>query len=176
MVLVSIIMGLGITTLLRGSVKVLQAGSGMTPGLLHGLWVGQILVAQVGLWAIRWTAEQRSAWSGPVMLLFLVMPVAYYALAELLFPPPGSSVALNEHFLDNRRGFFGLLIVTSIAGAVGPSLFYQAPADRAGIVMLLGLIPGYVFFAINRNPRLHTIWAVVVLLVYLLFLAVSSVG
>jgi hypothetical protein len=174
MVLVSIILGLGITTLLSGAVRVLQAGSGMKMGLLHSLWVMQLLVAQVNLWASRWTGEGRGVWSGTVLFLFLLMPIIYYALADLLFPEAGDTVELTDYFLDNRRAFFGLLVLASIGGAIGPSIFYQT--DRTPAVVLLGLIPGHVFFAFSRNRRLHVAWAGFVLFVYAVGLAGMSIG
>ncbi len=174
MVLVAIILGMGITTLLGGAVRVLQSGSGMKLGLLHSLWVLMLLVAQVSLWASRWTGEGRQEWSGAVLLLFLLMPIIYYALADLLFPDAGTTVELTEYFLDNRRAFFGLLIAASIASAVGPLLFYQR--ERTPTVILLGFIPGHLYFAFSRNRFLHIAWAAIVLLGYTVGLVAMSIG
>ncbi len=174
MIFVSIIMGLGITTLLSGTVRVVQAGSGMKLGLLHSLWVMQLMVAQVSLWASRWTGEDRQAWSGIVLLLFLLLPVVYYALADLLFPEAGDTVDLTEYFLDNRKAFFGLFILASVASAVGPLVFYHR--ERTPAFALLALIPGHLYFSFSANRRHHVVWAALVLAVYTLGLAAMSIG
>ena len=50
MVLVSIIMGLGIATLLRGVVRSLRPDTTTTPGLVHAIWVVWVFVMHVGTW------------------------------------------------------------------------------------------------------------------------------
>ncbi len=64
MVIVSIIMGLGITTLLRGAVNAIRADTDSTPGLLHSLWVVALLFQHVALWSLRWSGERREEWPG----------------------------------------------------------------------------------------------------------------
>ena len=44
MVLVSIIMGLGIATLLRGVVRSLRPDTTTTPGLVHAIWIVWVFV------------------------------------------------------------------------------------------------------------------------------------
>lgn len=50
MVLVSIIMGLGIATLLRGVVRSLRPDTTTTPGLVHAIWIVWVFVMHVGNW------------------------------------------------------------------------------------------------------------------------------
>ncbi len=181
MVIVSIILGLGITTLLRGTVNVLRAGSEMTPGLLHGLWVALLLLFHVGLWSIRWNAEPRTEWPFGVLLVFLFAPITLYALAELVFPPPGRPVDLTEHFLDNRRSFFGLLTLTSLATIFGPFVFYGGPAEifpGAGSpgywAGQLALVLLWAFLAFSRNKRVHLGAAAIALIVFLWLLVTTQ--
>ncbi len=51
MVLVSIIMGLGIATLLRGVVGSLRPDTTTAPGLVHAIWVLWVFVMHVGVWS-----------------------------------------------------------------------------------------------------------------------------
>ena len=72
MVIVSIIMGLGITTLLRGAVNAIRADTDSTPGLLHSLWVVALLFQHVALWSLRWSGGRREEWPAWVLLFFLL--------------------------------------------------------------------------------------------------------
>jgi hypothetical protein len=131
MVIVSIIVGLGITTLLRGAVNTVRADTEMTPGLLHGLWVVLVLYQHVALWSLRWSGERREEWPTDVLLGFLLIPIFFYAQAELLFPLAGRKVNLTEDFLSNRRLFFSLAILSFAAAAIGSFVFYDG-ADPFG--------------------------------------------
>lgn len=173
MVLVSIILGLGITSLLRGTVNAWTRGTDTKPGLLQSLWVASMLLAHVHLWALRWSGEPRNDWPGLVLLSFLFLPVVYYALAEFLFPPPGRAVALDEYFLDNRRRFFALNVLMALAQSVGGMVHY---GDRAPLWEPLTIVPFAVFFMFSKSKRLHIAWAVLVLVGFALRLAEVSIG
>jgi len=177
MIIVSIILGLAITTLLRGAVRALRADTKTTPGLLHSVWAIVLLITMIYLWSLRWSGAERTEWPFGVLLAFLFMPILYYALSELLFPPEGVEVNLTEYFLDNRRVFFGLMILTQIAGAIGPSVFYDGyRLPGLGLAWQLGPIPFSLFFAWSRNERLHIGWAMVTLLRLLWRAGFASVG
>ena len=184
MVIVSIIMGLGIATLLRGSINMLRAESGWKPAHLHSIWLVNLLLSHVGLWSLRWSGEQRDVWSFAVLLAFLFMPVVYYAQAELLFPRAESKVDLSEYFMSNRRLFFTLSALNGIAAVVGPYIFYGgvSPITVAGQPELVGILAGGVFaganvvFAFVKNLRLHLVWAWFSLLLVVGFFLQLSVG
>ena len=180
MVIVSIIMGLGITTLLRGAVNAIRADTDLTPGLLHGLWVVAVLFQHVALWSLRWSGERREEWPGGVLLFFLLIPIIYYAQAELLFPRVGRQVNLTEYFLENRRSFFGLASLGFIAAAVGPFVFYEGVDPVSGgaaqglAYVLLASVS--LILAFSRNERFHLAAASGWLLAMVFFLANATVG
>lgn len=161
MVVVSIIIGLAITTLLTGAVSALRVDTQVRPGWLHGLWVLQILVMTIALWAIRWSGVARTDWSISVVLAYLFMPIAYYVIASLLFPPEGAEVSLDDYFLENRRAFFGILILTNLAGYLGPFLFYDGTRPVAAEwPTTLGFIPVHAFLAWTSDRRAHLAWVI----------------
>jgi len=177
MVIVSIIMGLGITALLRGTIDTLRADSGWKPGLLHSLWVANILVLHVGIWSLRWSGERRTDWSFGVLLLFLVLPILLYALAELLFPRETYGVQLSEYFLSNRKTFFGLSVIVWLASGVGPFVFYGGvdPTGSPVVVYLtLAALSGGLAFSSSR--RLHVAYASLLLLSMLVSFGALQVG
>jgi hypothetical protein len=88
LVIVSIVLGLGITELLAGLVRILRGD--LVAGKLHGLWMFVIFQLQVqlawGLWGLRSKAE----WQYPEFLLLLLAPVLLYLAAAVIFPSIGS--------------------------------------------------------------------------------------
>ena len=182
MVIVSIIMGLGITTLLRGSVNAVRAESLTTPSLLHWCWVAAILVQHVGLWSLRWFGEPREDWPFFVLLTFLLLPILYYAQAELLFPRTGREVHLTEYFIANRRAFFTLAILGFLGGALGPFVFYEGvdpflgSDQRATLFFYLAMSVAAVAPLISKSVRLHTVWAAAYLVFSLGSFALLDIG
>ena len=163
MVIVSIILGLGITTLLRGAVNAVRVETETTPGLLHSLWVLALLLQHVALWSLRWSGERREEWPAGVLLFFLLLPILWYAQAELLFPRAGRKVDLTEYLLDNRRPFFGLACLGFISAGIGPFVFYDGvdpftgvAAQALGQSLFYALLASVsLILALSRNKRLH---------------------
>ena len=177
MVLVSIIMGLGITTLLSGTVNALRADTLTKPGLIHGLWVLFLLLFHIATWLLRWRAADRPQWTGPEVVAFLVAPIVLFALASLVFPRETREVDLNTYFIENRRLFFGLLAFLYVAVFVGPFVFYDVEAFGAAIgveidatgAALRVLIPVSIcgLLAWSSNAKLHLAFAVISLVLAL---------
>ena len=104
LIVVSIVLGLGVTELLGGVVKILR--SELKPGGLHTLWIVIIIQVQLQLaWAI-WGLRVRTEWRYPEFVLLLLGPVLMYMAAAVLFPGNQSSETLNDHLLRRRLPFF----------------------------------------------------------------------
>lgn len=182
MVIVSIIMGLSVTIVLRGAVNALRTDSPTTPGYVHGLWVVTVLLQNIGLWSLRWSGEQREVWPFYILVAFLFLPILFYAQAELLFPRADRKVNLTDYLIENRRPFFALVILGVLAAGVGPFFFYEGVDPVSGGDQRAVLI-SYVVIAIlnvppliSKNVRLHAIWAALSLAGVLWVFSSSSVG
>jgi len=182
MVIVSIIMGLSITIVLRGAINALRTDSPTTPGFVHGLWVAAVLLQNIGLWSLRWSGEQREVWPFGTLVAFLFLPILYYAQAELLFPRAGREVNLTDYLIENRRPFFSLVILGCLGAAVGPFLFYGGVDplgrgdQRAQVIVYVVTAILSVPPLISKNLRLHAIWVAFYLAMLLLAFSTSSIG
>lgn len=107
LVVVSIVLGLAITELLAGAVRILRGE--LLPGRLHSLWILIVLQLQVqlawGLWGLR----DREAWTYAEFLLLLAGPGLLYMAAAVLFPSVLSDEPADAHLLRRRRPFFLLI-------------------------------------------------------------------
>ena len=155
MVLVSIIMGIGVTTLLRGTIDLFRADADTRPSAVHLLWVLNLLLLHIVVWIIRWRAGGQAGWSFGEILLFLFVPIILFASAEWVFPPAGREVDLSTYFYDNRRVFFLLQGVLSLAMAIGPTLFFGGTGSSFTDFGSLFALPFVVLLAWSSNKKLH---------------------
>lgn len=117
-VLVSIILGLGITQLLGGFGRWLEQRSTFRA---HGpaiAWAGFILIVHVQTWWSMFDMRHAPDWTFLQFSIVLLQPAVLYLLAILALPGAGSAERdLRANFYIQRRWFFGLfmfLLVVSI--------------------------------------------------------------
>jgi len=111
-VLISIILGLGITQLLSGLGRLLQARRNVRLYWPALAWVGILLVVHVQTWWAMFGLRSFQNWTFVSFLLVLLQPIVLYLLSALVLPDPGSETALNlrDHYFAHARWFFILAV------------------------------------------------------------------
>jgi hypothetical protein len=115
-VLVGIVLGLGITHLLKGAAGIVQHPSREKIYWIHLGWVLSVFLSLIHFW--WWEFELRNVPSWTFELYFFVTCYAmlYYLLCALLFPGRMSDYSgFKDYFLSRRRWFFGILALTYAA-------------------------------------------------------------
>jgi hypothetical protein len=103
LVIVSIMLGLGITELLAGLVRVLRGE--LVTGKLHALWMFVVFQLQVqlawGLWGLRSKVE----WQYPefLLLLLLLAPVLLYLAAAVIIRLPAVAILATLAVTERPR-------------------------------------------------------------------------
>ena len=168
MVLVSIIMGLGIATLLRGVVRSLRPDTKTAPGLVHAVWVVWVFVMHVGTWSGRWAIADRPLWTFWDLLSFLLVPILLFALAELAFPLGDARINLTDYFHEIRGRFFPVAAMLMIAIVWSNISLFGNPLYH--FVNPVVAVAGVVFLVLARVPdrRVHVGGAVLILLTTLI--------
>lgn len=159
----AIILGLGITELLSGVVRVLRGD--LKAGPLHLVWVFLVFLVQVQwMWA-QWALHEMSEWTFPVFGLGLMEPIGLYMGAAILFPAESSPKPLDEHLLAHRRSFFPIA-----AGTLAVFLASDwVHGDEPGIGEIVPRVVGILFcgiLATTGNRKFH--WTAVTILLVLL--------
>lgn len=118
-VLISIILGLGITQLLSGVGRLLQARGHVRLYWPTLAWVAVLLVLHVQTWWAMFGLRTLQTWTFAAFLLVLLQPIVLFLLSALVLPDPSSATAddLHAHYYFHTRWFFGLaagLIVVSL--------------------------------------------------------------
>src|SRR5262245_56126664 len=111
-VLISIILGLGITQLLSGVGRLLQARSRVRLDWPTLAWVGLLLVIHVQTWWAMFGMRTFQNWTFFAFLIVLLQPIVLYLMAALVLPDtiPESALDLRDHYFAHSRWFFILAV------------------------------------------------------------------
>jgi hypothetical protein len=157
MVLVSIIIGLGLTEVLTGVAGLLRARGTIRYYWVHGVLTTVIFVALLQQWWETWGLRDAPQWSFAAVVLMLVGPISLFLIAHLLFPQTEADV--EQYYFGPMRPVW-LLGAIAIVGATSfrPLVFGDQLLKLDNATSLLGLV---VFAVLLLSPR-RTTHAVVV--------------
>lgn len=111
-VLISIIIGLGVTHLLAGVGRAIHQRSRTRVDTLHIVWTANVLLVLVLNWWVAFSWRNEADWSFGTFLLVILWAISMFMMAVLIYPPelePGEEYA--DVFEKNRKWFLGTFIV-----------------------------------------------------------------
>ncbi|HTE51898.1 MAG TPA: hypothetical protein VK698_13680 [Kofleriaceae bacterium] len=158
-VLVSIILGLGITQLLTGVGRMLQNRARVRLYWLTIGWVLILLLVHVQLWWSMFELRGQREWTFLGFFSVLILPIVLYLMSALALPDFGDTVAddLRDHYYANCRWSYALAFILVVltygreavlAGAIDRDL------DSAAKLLFAAL---FIAGAITRRPRVHEV-------------------
>lgn len=118
-ILVSIILGLGITRLLTGLGQQIERRGQIRSYWPAITWAIILLLVHVQSWWSMFGMRSHEGWTFLAFLVVLLQPIALYLLSALVLPTAGAGavVDLRAHYYAQTRWFFalfGVLLVTSL--------------------------------------------------------------
>ena len=135
LILVSIILGLGMSDLLTMVARTLRRG--VRGGLVHALWllyVGGLLLQQ--FWS-KWHASEITDWSALQLVIFIAPSFLAFLAASLLCPTTVEGSDLDPYFLERRRPFFVVLMLLMLSYSFERWFLDRTPptsADATGLI------------------------------------------
>ena len=174
MVLVSVVIGLGITEILSGWANLLRARSDVRFYWIHVLFQFGVFFALLQQWWEFWDMARVGELSFLAVLTVLAPPVFLYLIAHLLFPVEARGADLEEYYYRQAPLLWGLVVLGTLEGTlVTPLVFhYQIlhPANLSGIPMILICV----VLARSTDRRVHAVLAPAVLVLVLLDTILSN--
>jgi hypothetical protein len=85
-VLISVIIGLGITTILTGIAELIKHTKPVRFYTPYIIWIVLIFVLHIQDWWISYQYKSITIWTLQSFLLLILYPINLYILAHLLFP------------------------------------------------------------------------------------------
>jgi hypothetical protein len=115
-VLISIILGLGITQLLSGLGRLLQDRGRVRMYWPPVVWVGVLLLLHVQTWWALFGLRSLQSWTFLAFLIVLAQPVVLFLLTALVLPGERTDPErdLRANYYSQARWFFGLAVLLLI--------------------------------------------------------------
>lgn len=143
-VLISIVLGLGLTHLLAGMAKLMRHRSYVCFYAPTLVWMGLLFLLHVQIWWAVFDLRRVSEWTFFAFVLVLAIPTLVYLLTFLLVPDfdREERVDLKASYFGNRRWFFALFALLPLVSltqeyAVSQSIQWDAdPLFRLGFLVL----------------------------------------
>lgn len=114
-VLISIILGLGITTILTGVAEMIKQTSLKNLFAPYIIWVALVFVVHLQEWWVVYELKTVQVWTLHMLLFILLSPINLYIMAHLLFP-----TALSRNFTSSEYylAHFPKLFIATICLAI----------------------------------------------------------
>jgi hypothetical protein len=173
-VLLSIVLGLGVTQVLTGLGRVIEARDRVRTFGPALIWAGVILLVHVQTWWVMFGLRAHEGWTFGAFLIVLLQPLVLYLLAALVLPADFGGAApldLRAHYFRHAPWFFGigvLLLVQSVARDLVISGALPSVANLSVHVVFLVLWSGG---AVTRRPGYHWFVAVATATLFCVYIA-----
>ena len=175
-VLVSIIIGLGISHLLAGAARLLAIRHRVRPYGPATAAAALVFLTQIQFWWSNLGYGERIESNFFAFLFFLVVPILLYVLSVLVLPDndqPGE-ISLKEHYWRARPWFYSLAALIPIASAARNVVIQRDPlltAERPFEVALLLLVLSALA---SRSERYHRLLTTLALLLFMVMIAFAG--
>lgn len=179
-VLISIIVGLGVSHLLSSAARLIQARRQVRFYAPTLIWMCFLLLVQVQVWWVAFERADQVAWNFFIFLLYLLIPISAFLLAYLIVPDldrPGT-IDLRASYHQNRGWLYGIMLLVLFVSLTDEAIENgEIPTDLDALirVFFMGVTAlGLVF----RGERAHlalsiTLLASFVAYILLLFLRLT---
>jgi hypothetical protein len=165
-ILVSIILGLGITQLLSAFADLLYRYQQVKFYWPHTLWVIFILFLHIQDWFIMYQLQTMKVWSLPTMMFILAYPVTLFICAKLLLPTSD-----REEKAEMKKFYFAqfpvlfFFVSLSILLSILFNIFLLArPWAEQSILIVFLLATGFLAAKKTQQEWPHQLLAVLIVL------------
>lgn len=173
-VLVSIIVGLGISHLLSGTARLIQLRRRARLYLPTFLWMALLFLANVQIWWVAFERRDSGEWNFFLFLLYLLIPITAVVLSYLIVPDVEGepAVDLKASYYENRVPFFLLTAFLPAISLVEETVRNAAiPRDSDAAFRVVFLAAALVAAGV-RSERYHVFNAVLALGIFCAYVAV----
>ncbi len=175
-ILISIILGLGITQILSSIAESIYDYKKVRFFYPHTIWVIVILFFHIQEWFIIYELKEYPIWKLPTFLFIILYPINLFIITKLLFPVAmgNDAIDLKQYYLDNFQKIFYLFCISILLSVSFNIFFLHAPLGQ----QLLLLVPFAVFlwtaFIGTKKEWIHKSIAIFFLLVIIITTVVEQ--
>lgn len=165
-VLISIVLGLGLTHLLSGLARAVSRRSTTSFYWPTLVWVSVLFILIVQVWWVDFSLSKQAQWTLAGFASTLLIPATLYFMAFLILP---ESSNMRAAYFENRVWFFSLLIAVPIFGSLQQFLVEgHVHRDVDTLAKLVGLVltVGALCFRSERAQKTFAVIGIVFVVSY----------
>ena len=168
-VLISIILGLGITQIVTGVADIIHQWDKMKIYWPHALWIILVFVMHVHEWWYTYDLKKHETWHLVSFLFLILYPILLFVLARILFPfgAMDSETDFRAFYFKNYRKFFLMVMLLATLAILQDTLLegygWEDQILKVAIISTLG------FISIKKidNELIHQIVVIGLLLAFM---------
>jgi hypothetical protein len=169
-VLISIILGLGITQIITGVADIIHQWNRVKLYWPHMLWIVFVFFLHVEEWWVIYDLRSIQIWKLPMFLFVILYPINLFILARILFPFGTTEATTNfkEFYFHNYKKFFiGVMVLSALAVLENLLVSHLKLTGQLNQMMLL-LVLGFIVY---KNYKIEWLHKIIVILLYIILLA-----
>ena len=158
LVVMSIVIGLAVTQLLKGVAQLYRTRAKVRTYWLHWAWTILLVVFSLVVWWTYWSYRSITDWTFLRFLLYLSPAVAFYLLTAIAFPAPDEGVVdLKAYYFANRGGFFGAFALYAVLAGITAMFVRGMPVTDVSNLFRLGMVALTLVAMRSSNARVHAV-------------------
>lgn len=165
-ILISIILGLGITQLLSDVADIFYNSKKIKLYLPHSIWLLVVLFLHVQEWFVIYELKDYPVWKLPTFLFIILYPIVLFITAKILFPviDGEEKVNLKEYYFQIFPKLFFLFCTCILLSILFNLLFLHQPFSQQLLLLLPFFIFLFIAFSKRQTAWIHWVLSIVVLL------------
>lgn len=174
-VLISIILGMGITQIVSGLAGIIHRWEKVKIYWPHLLLVVLVFLIHIQEWWAAYDMRNYEYWRLPTFLFIILYPVNLYILSRILFPISwrGSVIDLKKFYFQNYKRIYLFTITLDVLGIID-NVFLSGYKISEQIVQFIVL--AILVFALlrgNTNELLHKSIAISLMVIFIITLILA---
>ena len=157
MVLVSVVIGLGLTELLTGAANLLRSRETLRFYWIHVLFQVGIFFALLQQWWEFWDMEGMGAISFLAVLSILAPLIFLFLIANLLFPNRPEDSDLKAYYYRQAPLLWGLVVAGTLVGTFVQPLVFGEPVFHLANVSGIPSVAICLVLMVSKNSRVHSV-------------------
>jgi len=162
-VLVSVVIGLAMTHLVRGIIRVIHSRESTVLYWVHLLWVFNVLYFLLQFWWFFFAWQSLPEWSRAEFFLFIAYALCLSVAAGLLFPLTEAVSNFQEFFYNHSRWFFGswlLVHILDVIEVIAKADRGIRPIPEIYFPFIAFMLVGIAIAMFTGNRRFHRVFVV----------------
>ena len=156
-VLISIILGMGITQILTGVSAMVLRWDSVKTYWPHTIWMILIFVFHIQEWWVTYELRTYEYWRLPVFIFIILYPVNLYLLARIIFPHKWNTreTDMRVFYFQNCRKIFGFVMTLSTLSILSNLVISGASVISQTMQFIVGLIAAIIVYFNLRQDWVH---------------------